>query len=49
MLLGLSDLQADAVPSESSAFGRWYYEGEGCSEFSCQSAFRDIRPALAAC
>ncbi len=43
VLLGLSDLQADAVPSEKQCLlGRWYYEGEGCSEFSRQSAFRDM-------
>ncbi len=43
VLLGLSNLRAEDVPTEMQCrLGRWYYEGEGRTEFSRTPGFREM-------
>ena len=43
VLLGLSDLQPRDLPDETQCrLGRWYYEGEGRTEFSRLPGYRDM-------
>ncbi len=43
VLLGLSDLKPDALPDETQCrLGRWYYEGEGRTEFSRLPGYREM-------
>ena len=43
MLLGLSDLQPNDLPDETECrLGRWYYVGEGKTEYSRLPGFREM-------
>ncbi|MGE5470188.1 MAG: methyl-accepting chemotaxis protein [Bacteroidota bacterium] len=43
VLLGLSDLGPEALPDETQCrLGRWYYEGEGKTEFSRLPGYREM-------
>jgi methyl-accepting chemotaxis protein len=43
VLLGLSDLGPQALPDETQCrLGRWYYEGEGRTEFSRLPGYREM-------
>ncbi|HJV07723.1 MAG TPA: CZB domain-containing protein [Chromobacteriaceae bacterium] len=43
VLLGLSDLQPNDLPDETQCrLGRWYYVGEGKTEFSRLPGFREM-------
>ena len=43
VLLGLSDLTPQALPDETQCrLGRWYYEGEGKTEFSRLPGYREM-------
>ncbi len=43
VLLGLSDLDAGALPDETQCrLGRWYYEGEGKESYSRLPGYREM-------